>query len=120
MRGTTARRSVSQRYSRAKTPDLAKRALQTGSRAPLLSPRMQRSCSPRRPQLRPKDPQTRAGNDFRISEVQHDALSGVAQTRGYCMTFTKLILALACLMPVRLAAQETKVTQEAKVTQLMS
>jgi quercetin dioxygenase-like cupin family protein len=36
------------------------------------------------------------------------------------MTFTKLILALACLMSVTLVAQETKVTQEAKVTELLS
>jgi hypothetical protein len=36
------------------------------------------------------------------------------------MTFTRLILALACLMSVTLVAQETKVTQEAKVTELLS
>ena len=36
------------------------------------------------------------------------------------MTFTKLILALACLMSVTLVAQETKVTQEAKVTEVLS
>ena len=44
----------------------------------------------------------------------HDALNGVAQTKGYFMTFTKLILALACLM------SGTLVAQEAKVTELMS
>src|SRR5260221_5332325 len=36
------------------------------------------------------------------------------------MTFTKLILALTCLLAVTLSAQEPKVTQEAKVTQLLS
>ena len=36
------------------------------------------------------------------------------------MTFTKLILALACLMSGTLVAQVAKVTQEAKVTQLLS
>jgi len=36
------------------------------------------------------------------------------------MTITKLILALACLMSVTLVAQEDKVAQEAKVTQLLS
>ena len=36
------------------------------------------------------------------------------------MTFTKLILALTCLLAGTLSAQETKVTQEAKVTQLVS
>jgi quercetin dioxygenase-like cupin family protein len=36
------------------------------------------------------------------------------------MTFTKLILALACLMSVTLVAQEAKVTQETKVTELLS
>lgn len=36
------------------------------------------------------------------------------------MTFRKLILALACLTSVTLVGQETKVRQEAKVTQLMS
>jgi len=36
------------------------------------------------------------------------------------MTFTKLILTLACLMSVTLVAQVAKVTQEAKVTQLLS
>jgi len=36
------------------------------------------------------------------------------------MTFTKLILTLACLMFGTLVAQVAKVTQEAKVTQLLS
>jgi quercetin dioxygenase-like cupin family protein len=36
------------------------------------------------------------------------------------MTFTKLILTLACLMSGTLVAQVAKVTQEAKVTQLLS
>jgi quercetin dioxygenase-like cupin family protein len=36
------------------------------------------------------------------------------------MTFTKLIFALTCLLPGTLAAQQAKVTQEAKVTQLLS
>ena len=41
------------------------------------------------------------------------------------MTYTKLILALACLIPITLAqegkvSQGAKVTQEAKVTQLLS
>jgi quercetin dioxygenase-like cupin family protein len=36
------------------------------------------------------------------------------------MTFTKPILALACLISVTLVAQESKVKQEAKVTQLLS
>src|SRR2546429_1493058 len=36
------------------------------------------------------------------------------------MTFTKLILALACLMSGTLVAQEAKEAQEAKVTQLLS
>jgi quercetin dioxygenase-like cupin family protein len=44
----------------------------------------------------------------------HDALNGVAQTRGYFMAFTKLIVALACLM------SGTLVAQEAKVMELMS
>jgi quercetin dioxygenase-like cupin family protein len=46
------------------------------------------------------------------SEVRptHDAWNGVAQTKGYFMTFTKLILALACLMPGTLIAQEAQVT----------
>jgi quercetin dioxygenase-like cupin family protein len=44
----------------------------------------------------------------------HDAWNDVAQTKGYFMTFTKLILALACLM------SGTLVAQEAKVTELMS
>jgi quercetin dioxygenase-like cupin family protein len=33
------------------------------------------------------------------------------QTKGYFMTFTKLILALACVMPGALVAQEAKVTE---------
>jgi quercetin dioxygenase-like cupin family protein len=41
----------------------------------------------------------------------HDALNGIAQTKGYFMTFTKLILALACLMSGTLVAQEAKVTE---------
>src|SRR3989442_9564476 len=36
------------------------------------------------------------------------------------MTFTKLILALTCLLSGTLVAQEAKVTQAAKVTQLLS
>ena len=36
------------------------------------------------------------------------------------MIFTKLVLALACLIPVMLVAQEPRVTREAKVTQLLS
>ena len=40
-----------------------------------------------------------------------DALNGVAQRKGQSMTFTKLILALACLMSGTLVAQEAKVTQ---------
>jgi quercetin dioxygenase-like cupin family protein len=40
----------------------------------------------------------------------HDALNDVAQTKGYFMTFTKLILALACLMAGTLLAQEAQVT----------
>ena len=36
------------------------------------------------------------------------------------MKFTKLILALACLMSGTLVAQEAKVTHEATVTQLLS
>src|SRR3984893_2940304 len=36
------------------------------------------------------------------------------------MTFTKPILALACLMSGTLVAQEAKVTREANVTQLLS
>ena len=36
------------------------------------------------------------------------------------MTFTKLILALTCLLAGTLSAQEAKATQEAKVTQLLS
>src|SRR5213082_29388 len=36
------------------------------------------------------------------------------------MTFTKLILALACLMSGTLVAQEAKEAKEAKVTQLLS
>jgi quercetin dioxygenase-like cupin family protein len=44
----------------------------------------------------------------------HDALNDVAQTKGSFMTFTKLILVLACLM------SGTLVAQEAKVTELMS
>jgi quercetin dioxygenase-like cupin family protein len=36
------------------------------------------------------------------------------------MTFTKLILALTCLLSGTLVAQEVKVTQEAKVTPLLS
>ena len=36
------------------------------------------------------------------------------------MTFTKLILALACLIPVMLVAQEANVKPEAKVTKLLS
>ena len=36
------------------------------------------------------------------------------------MPFTKLILALVCLISVTLIAQEPKATQEAKVTQLLS
>jgi quercetin dioxygenase-like cupin family protein len=61
-----------------------------------------------------------------VAEEQHDALSGVAQTKGEFMTFQKLILALSCLISVTLVAQEAKVTQgtktapEAKVTQLLS
>jgi quercetin dioxygenase-like cupin family protein len=44
----------------------------------------------------------------------HDAFSGVVQGKGCFMSFTKLILALACLM------SGTMVGPEAKVTQLMS
>ena len=36
------------------------------------------------------------------------------------MTFTKPLVVLACLISVTLVAQEDKVTQEAKVTQLLS
>ncbi|RZU39292.1 quercetin dioxygenase-like cupin family protein [Edaphobacter modestus] len=41
----------------------------------------------------------------------HDAWNDVAQMKGYFMTFTKLILALACLMSGTLLAQEAKVTE---------
>jgi quercetin dioxygenase-like cupin family protein len=41
-------------------------------------------------------------------------LLGVGQAKGYFMTLTKLVLALACLM------SGTLVAQEAKVTELMS
>ena len=36
---------------------------------------------------------------------------GLAQTKGQCMTFPKLILVLACLMSCTLLAQEAKVTE---------
>ena len=36
------------------------------------------------------------------------------------MTFTRLIFALTCFLPVSLFAQEAKATPEAKVTELMS
>jgi quercetin dioxygenase-like cupin family protein len=45
-----------------------------------------------------------------VSTNTHDAWDGVAQTKGYFMTFTKLILALACLIPGTLLAQEAQVT----------
>ena len=41
----------------------------------------------------------------------YDASNGIAQTKGSFMTFTKLILALACLTSCTLLAQEAKVTQ---------
>jgi quercetin dioxygenase-like cupin family protein len=40
----------------------------------------------------------------------HDALNGVAQSKGQFMRFTKLILAVAFLMSGMLLAQEAKVT----------
>jgi len=41
----------------------------------------------------------------------HGALNGVNQTKGSFMTFTKLVLALACLISSNLMAQEAKVTE---------
>jgi quercetin dioxygenase-like cupin family protein len=41
----------------------------------------------------------------------HDAFNPVDQAKGSFMTFTKLILALACLLSGTLAAQEAKVTE---------
>jgi quercetin dioxygenase-like cupin family protein len=38
-------------------------------------------------------------------------LIGVVQAKGYLMTFTRMILTLACLMSGTLLAQEAKVTQ---------
>src|SRR5439155_3658625 len=67
-RDTPARSSVSERYSPARTPDLAKRVSKIGSRAPHLNPRKQ-SCRPQRPQLRRNEAETMADNEFRISEV---------------------------------------------------
>lgn len=43
--------------------------------------------------------------------MTHDALNGVAQDERVFMTFTKLILALACLIPGTLFAQQAKVTE---------
>src|SRR2546429_6794871 len=64
-RDTAARKSANERFSQEKTPDLAKRALQTGSRVPRLNLRRQ-SCHPQQPQLRRKEPETMADNELRI------------------------------------------------------
>jgi len=40
-----------------------------------------------------------------------DALNGITQAKGAFMTFTRVILALACLMSGTLAGQEAKVTE---------
>src|SRR5439155_22500549 len=81
-RDTAARKSANERFSQEKTPDLAKRALQTGSRVPRLNRRRQ-SCHPRQPQLRRKEPETMADNELRIEEIpQGLVVSGVTLDKG--------------------------------------
>jgi hypothetical protein len=58
-RDTTARRSRSERYSPAKTPDLAKHVSTPGS------------SSPQPSQLRRKQPEAMVDNEFRIGEVSN-------------------------------------------------
>jgi len=49
-----------------------------------------------------------------VADETDDALNGITQVKGAFMTFTRVILALACLM------SGTLLGQEAKVTELMS
>jgi hypothetical protein len=61
---------MSEHYSLAKTPDLAKRVSTLGA------------LSPQRSQLRRKEPETMADNEFRISKVPpRSALLAGTQTR---------------------------------------
>src|SRR5215471_8186641 len=63
-----ARRSASELSSQTKTPDLAKRVLQTGLRAPRRSHRVQ-SPNLQRPRRRRIEPKTMAHNEIHVSEV---------------------------------------------------
>jgi uncharacterized protein YbjT (DUF2867 family) len=63
-----ARRSASELSSQTKTPDLAKRVLQTGLRAPRRSHRVQ-SCHLQRGRRRRIESEIMADNEIRVSEV---------------------------------------------------
>src|SRR5215467_9990713 len=75
-RDMTARRSVSELYSPAKKPGLARRVLRCGSRAPHLNPQSHARLQPRRKERQVK------GRSLRINDVPFSRVLAVTAWEG--------------------------------------